>query len=84
MARPVTMAATQKPSTGPVSCGFGTCHSVLTTTRTVSVKTSTLMPMRSVDGSSALRAYTPRGAPSAPAMAVGVSSRYWHMLASLD
>ena len=38
MARPVTMAATPKPSTGPVSCGFGTRHSVLTTTRTVSVR----------------------------------------------
>ena len=55
MARPVTMAATPKPSTGPVNCGFGTRHSVLTTTRAVSTSTNTLMPMRRAEGSSALR-----------------------------
>ena len=75
MARPVTMAAPQKPSAGPVSRGLGTRHSVLTITRAVSANTRTLMPMRSADGSSVLRAYTPMGAPRAPATTIGVSSR---------
>ena len=75
MARPVTNAEAQKPVTGPVTCGFGTRHFLFMITRTVRASTSTAIPMRRAWGLSALRAYTPTGAPKKPAIATGPSSR---------
>ena len=75
MASPATTAATPKPRTGPVMRGLGMRHSVFTITSAVSVRTSALIAIRSADGSSEARAYTPIGTPRAPATATGVSSR---------